>query len=253
MNKSNDDTLVKPVISNLPVAIIVVDRDRRVMLSNKAAELISGKTEGEMFNLRGGDVLGCVYADASKEGCGYSKICEGCKIRNAVLEAFEKKTNNTSLETKLVLQEFGERDLKVSATYINIDTIKQEIIEEERRKRVGRRISDKTKELVIVSVEDVTEFKKKERLAAAMETIGAACHELNNPLQSVTGNIDLMRMELNDKDFDKDSINRMIDKIDTASKRIGDIVSKLINLKVYETKKYLNSEILDVEKSTKIE
>ena len=253
MNKKNrsEKTLVGPVISNLPVAIIVVNKDRRVMLANKAAEFISGKTEGEMFNLRGGDVLGCIHAHDDPEGCGYGSSCQGCQIRDAVINAFKERSNKNLLDTHLVLQEFGKRDLKVSATYINIDDIEKEIIEIERRKNPGRRKSDLDKELVIVAVEDVTEFKRKERLAAAIETVGAACHELNNPLQAITGYLSIMRMELDEDDIDKKRFREMIDKMEHVADRINEVTVKLMNIKVYETKKYLHSRILDVDKSAK--
>lgn len=248
--KNEQDVLVRPVISNLPVAIIVVNKDRRVMLSNKAAELISGKTEGQMFNLRGGDVLGCIYANG-ENGCGYSEACEGCQIRDAVVNAFKEKSSKTVLDTNLILKEYGKRDLKVSATYINIEDIEKEIVLKERRKTPGRRRSDIDKELVIVAVEDVTEFRRKERLEAAMETVGAACHGMNNPLQSITGNLDLMRMEI-ETCQDPDKLVRMLDKMDKAADRLKDIAKQLLNLNQYETVDYPGgSRILDVEKSSR--
>ena len=250
MNQENQDLLVKPVISNLPLAIIVVNKDRRVMLSNKAAQFISGKTEGEMFNLRGGDVLGCIHANDDPRGCGYGEACDGCEIRDAVLDAFKEKTSKNLLETNLVLKEFGKRDLKVTATYINIDKIKREVVELERRKNLGRRQSDLDKELVIVSVEDVTEFKQKEKLAAVVETVGAACHELNNPLQSVIGNLDLLKMRIANKELTEEKLLESINRIYKSSTRMGSIVSKLMDLKQYKTKEYLNSRILDIGEPT---
>ena len=247
--RNEQDVLVRPVISNLPVAIIVVNKDRRVMLSNKAAELISGKTEGQMFNLRGGDVLGCIYAN-DKNGCGYAEACQGCQIRDAVVNAFKEKTSRTVLDTNLILKEYGKRDLKVSATYINIEDIQREIVEHERRRTPGRRKSDIDKELVIVAVEDVTEFRKKERLEAAMETVGAACHGMNNPLQSITGNLDLMKIEMcNCQDPSK--ILTMIDNMNRATDRLKEIAKQLLNLKEYQTVDYPGgTKILDVEKSS---
>ncbi len=250
---STEESLVKPVISNLPVAIIVVNKDRRVMLSNKAAEQISGRTEGQMFNLRGGDVLGCIHADCEK-GCGYSERCQGCEIRQAVLDAFKDKSSKTLTDTNLILKEFGKRDLKISATYINIEEIQREIVEIERRKTPGRRQSDIDKELVIVAVEDVTEFKRRERLIAAMETVGAACHEMNNPLQSMTGSLDLMYMDLKKglEHTDPEKHKNMLDNMERSIQRLNDIITKLQNLKVYESKKYPGgSSILDVDKSSK--
>lgn len=103
----------------------------------------------------------------------------------------------------------------------------------------------------VLIIEDVTDFKAKEKLEAVVETIGATCHEMNNPLQAVIGNLDLMRMRLDMDNFDKDKFLSMIGKAGEASGRITDIIEKLMNLKTYQTKKYLSSSILDVENSIK--
>ena len=243
--------LVKPVISNLPLAIIVVNKDRRVKLANKAAKIISGKSRSEMLNLRGGEILGCIYADNDKGGCGYGEKCEICEIRNTVITAFEQQTSKTLSDTNLILKDIGKRDLKISATYINLDTIQQEIIESERRENTGRRQSDLDKELVILSIEDITEFKQKEKLATVVETVGAACHELNNPLQSVVGNLDLIRMKLDKHELTDENLLKSINTIYSASTRMTDIISRLMNLKEYKTKDYLKDKILDVGDPTK--
>ena len=250
--RDEQDVIVRPVISNLPVAIIVVNKDRRVMLSNKAAELISGKTEGQMFNLRGGDVLGCIYAQGDEKGCGYAEECQGCQIREAVVGAFREKTSKTLLDTNLILKEFGKRDLKVSATYINIEDIQKEIVEIERRRSPGRRRSDVDKELVIVAVEDVTEFRRKERLEAAIETVGAACHEMNNPLQSVISHLELIQMDIEKDSVDKENLTEKLKGMSSSLERLSETVNMLLNLKVYETKPYVDGKsILDVDKSFK--
>ena len=250
---NGEKKLVGPVISNLPLAIIVVNKDRRVMLSNKAAEFISGKTEGEMFNLRGGDVLGCAYANDDINGCGYGSECQGCQIRRAVLDAFKEKTNKTLLDANLILQEYGKRYLKISATYLDIESIERDLIDLERRRSRGRRQSDIDKELVIVSIEDVTEFKKKEKLEAVIETVGAACHELNNPLQGLVGYLQLIELKIINNNIDRDKILKYINETNVIIDRMKSVVANLMELKEYHTKPYLDGKILDVEKSNGVD
>jgi signal transduction histidine kinase len=95
------------------------------------------------------------------------------------------------------------------------------------------------------SREDITEFKEKQRLAAASETIGATCHELNQPLQAIMGNVEL----LSNSQLEEGAVAR-IEKIYSEMEQIKTINIKLMNVTNYQTKLYLSSKILDIEKST---
>ena len=70
---------MEPVIDNLPSAIIVVDRDRRVLLANQMAVAFTRKSQEEFFGLRGGEAFGCVNSSTVPEGCGFAPACEFCK------------------------------------------------------------------------------------------------------------------------------------------------------------------------------
>jgi signal transduction histidine kinase len=108
---------------------------------------------------------------------------------------------------------------------------------------VNERLQSK-QEMCIVTIEDITELKKKERLEAASETIGAICHEMNQPLQAIMGNVELLtKFQLDDGAVSK------IDKIFSEMERIKSINTKLMNLARYQSKPYLSTNILDVERS----
>jgi K+-sensing histidine kinase KdpD len=98
--------------------------------------------------------------------------------------------------------------------------------------------------MCIVTVEDMTELKKKERMEAASETIGAICHEMNQPLQAIMGNVEL----LTQFQLEAGAVLK-IEKIFSEMERIQSINSKLMNLTHYQTKPYLSTNILDVERS----
>jgi nitrogen-specific signal transduction histidine kinase len=99
-------------------------------------------------------------------------------------------------------------------------------------------------EMCIVTVEDMTELKKKESMEAASETIGAICHEMNQPLQAIMGNVEL----LTQFQLEEGAISK-IEKILGEMERIQNINKKLMNLAHYQTKPYLSTNILDVERS----
>jgi sigma-B regulation protein RsbU (phosphoserine phosphatase) len=88
-----------------------------------------------------------------------------------------------------------------------------------------------------------TELLEKEKLQVIFEMTGAICHELSQPMQAISGNSELMLMNLQKDNplykhvvIIKDQINRM-----------GDITRKLKRVTRYKTKDYINSKIIDLD------
>jgi signal transduction histidine kinase len=229
----------------LPLAVIVVNKDRRILLANKSAEIISKKTEKELINLKGGEALGCAYSSLHPDGCGFSDMCEFCQIKNAVVDSFKNKISIQLEDAFLNFKDIGQRSLRVSISYLNLDKVNgaAEGIEE-RRRNPGRRKYDKNKEVAVVALEDVTDFKEREKLQATFEVIGAVCHEMNQPLQTVMGFSDLLIHEDN-PDIIKEKVKILLSGIT----KLGDLTRKLQNIKKYETRTYLSRKILDIERS----
>jgi len=77
------------------------------------------------------------------------------------------------------------------------------------------------------------EEKHSEKLSAALEMAGAICHELNQPLQVISGRIDLLSMESKD-----DRIRKTLEIISDQVSRIGAITKKLMGLRKYSNRAY---------------
>jgi len=75
----------------------------------------------------------------------------------------------------------------------------------------------------------------EERLKVLLQMAGATAHELNQPLMSLLGYIDLMKIC---KD-DPEKLIRHTEKIKESGLKIADIVKKIQNIRNYETKSYL--------------
>jgi sigma-B regulation protein RsbU (phosphoserine phosphatase) len=114
------------------------------------------------------------------------------------------------------------------------DYISKPFDTEELRARidVGRRV-----------IELQTALLEKEKLQVIFEMTGAICHELSQPMQAISGNSELMLMNLQKDNplykhvvIIKDQINRM-----------GDITRKLKRVTRYKTKDYINSKIIDLD------
>ena len=108
------------------------------------------------------------------------------------------------------------------------------------------------KRFIASSVRDISdrklaekEINEKERLAAVMETAGAVCHELNQPLQIISGCCELLEVigGLDEK------IQRKIDIITKETQRMVKLNHNLMNITSYKTKSYLKSKIIDIKGS----
>ncbi len=87
----------------------------------------------------------------------------------------------------------------------------------------------------------------REKLQALLETAGAVCHELNQPIQSVLSYCETTLMEIEGDD----PIGKRFKKIMDQTRRMGNITRKLTRITKYETKDYLEGvKIVDIDKSS---
>jgi two-component system cell cycle response regulator len=77
---------------------------------------------------------------------------------------------------------------------------------------------------------------EEERLNILLQMAGATAHELNQPLMSLLGNIELMRLNHGEPA----KFEQSIDRIEEAGQRIADIVKKIQTIRRDELKPYLN-------------
>jgi nitrogen-specific signal transduction histidine kinase len=222
------EAVLSSVIDNVTAAIILVDRDRRVILSNKTTEMITRLPKNHMLGKRGGEVLGCANANISPKGCGFDTRCVFCQVKKQVEKTFEKKDENPLFFTEMELVELGKRYFKISTKYLIVDD----------------------KEAVLICMEDVSEAKEKERLKlenlqleTAVQMGGAICHELNQPLMVVSGYVQLLLCERQKTDTDYE----FLFQIKAQVERIESITRKLMTINSYCTKTYAGiSQIADL-------
>lgn len=88
--------------------------------------------------------------------------------------------------------------------------------------------------------------RRYERLQGVMETAGAVCHELNQPLQSLLGYAELLQMDL----LEAHPQGRRVEKIVAQVARIKELTEKLMRITRYETVEYLNGNtIIDIDRA----
>jgi CheY-like chemotaxis protein len=88
---------------------------------------------------------------------------------------------------------------------------------------------------------------EKEKETAVVEMAGAASHELNQPLTSILGNLQLAITKLAPDDPLTEKLNRVLNQVE----RMVDIVKKIGQITRYRTKKYAeNVKIVDINDSS---
>lgn len=74
-------------IDSLNAAVVVVDAAGSIISANKQARVLLHKDMADVVGLQGGEVFECAYAKLP-EGCGNTTHCDGCTIRNTVMDSF---------------------------------------------------------------------------------------------------------------------------------------------------------------------
>lgn len=83
------DEFLLNLFNTVPAAMLVVDDDVRIFYGNSAALKLSGTGPGKIFRIRGGEVLHCIHATDTAEGCGRGPSCKQCVVRSSVRLALE--------------------------------------------------------------------------------------------------------------------------------------------------------------------
>ncbi len=91
--KKNSKVL-SAILHDLPMLVLVVDRDRRVKKINDTGLKFADKSREEILDRKGGEALRCLNRLEHPKGCGFSEQCENCTIRNCVLDTFESGDTN---------------------------------------------------------------------------------------------------------------------------------------------------------------
>ncbi|CAN5626099.1 hypothetical protein BH09MYX1_BH09MYX1_62550 [soil metagenome] len=215
-------SFLERVIDSSVDAIISADMKGQILLFNRAAERVYGLPASEVI---GGDVRG-LYPEGGAR-----------KIMRLI---HEEKGRIEGVKTEIVAAN-GERVpvlLSASLLYEGDEAIGSVGIFTDLREkmRMEQKLQQAQEQLL-----------QQERQAVIAELAGAAAHELNQPLTSVT-----MSAELLLRKTDKDSpLNGIADVIFTEAQRMAEIVRKIGTITKYETKSYVGqAKILDLDKAS---
>ena len=82
-----DQGLHRVLFDAMPMPVFLVDKDVSILKDNSAAAQLLRQEKETVLHRRGGDVLRCVHARETPQGCGRSLACIDCVVRNSVRDA----------------------------------------------------------------------------------------------------------------------------------------------------------------------
>lgn len=83
--------------------LLMQGNPRQVVTANKKALALFGKKLQEVENHRGGQVFDCVHS-FTEAGCGKDVNCEGCKIKDAIVDTFITANPHHGVSTELSIK-----------------------------------------------------------------------------------------------------------------------------------------------------
>jgi hypothetical protein len=146
---------MKDILDAFPSSVFICDKDLKIYYANEECRKKFGFKETFSDNCLCGDLICCVNALNSEEGCGTTEFCPNCVIRNSVKAAF----NN--IKVKRHLYEMG---------------IKKNGEEEKVWFYVSGTIFNESKGLIMIVLEDVTEIVMLRKLLP----ICSYCHKIRD-------------------------------------------------------------------------
>jgi len=87
---------------------------------------------------------------------------------------------------------------------------------------------------------------EKEKLQVIFEMTGTICHELSQPMQAISGNSELILMDIQEDNPFYRNIKTIKDQVD----RMGNITRKLKTITRYKTKDYIKGKIIDIDRAS---
>lgn len=119
--RENQEELFQ-IFDNVPMTLMLVNQERRVVKINRTGLQKIGKTASEVLGFRGGEVFNCLHSFNDKGGCGFKKECEDCVIKNAVMQTFQTKKGVQRRSMGLWIKSAAAKEkiyLEISTTYID--------------------------------------------------------------------------------------------------------------------------------------
>lgn len=115
----SNEQFLRKIFDAIPSVLLIVDDDVRILHLNQAAAKMLEADIADAYTERGGDMLHCINAAATPDGCGHSRNCRECIIRNSVGKALNGESvyrQKTTMKVAGKNNDVTELHLLVSAS-----------------------------------------------------------------------------------------------------------------------------------------
>lgn len=229
---------------NVPIIMLVISRDARVENINYATSVATGKDQEQVMGLRGGELFGCVNSFIER-GCGRTKECATCVVRNSVIHTLQTGESLSKIYGKLTVKTeegFSLRHILVSTALIRYDN----------EPKVMLTIDDITEqkeaeEELLLSREALTEAKRIAEHANHSKSafLATMSHELRTPLNSILGFSQFLNCEKKGKLNEKQK--RYVRNIMTSGNHLLHLINNILDItKLDSGEVELNMETVDL-------
>ena len=148
------------VFDSAPVAMVILDSERRIVRANRAAAGLAGRPAGDAFGRLPGDAFGCAIALDDPTGCRSGDKCAACPLRTVVTDTLEHGAAHHAVECTLP---FAGREAGVTPTML-VSTSP---------------IETSMGALAVVSLEDITARKRAEERERRLNRLLGTIREVN--------------------------------------------------------------------------
>jgi len=200
---------LKAIFNAAPVGMLLLNEKAEVTQINGVVEKLVGQYH---LGDQPGDLLGCIHSFETPEGCGHSRSCPKCSIRNSIVKALKLDRPSHCEEVSTTLLVEGKKI-----------TLWLEII-------IEPVVLDGSK-YVIVAMSDITNRKKaekemKEAVEMKSKFISTASHELRTPLTSIKEGVNLVYSETTGplNDDQKEFLGIAKRNVDRLARLINDVL-----------------------------
>lgn len=215
----NELRRIRAAVDDASEAVLIVNNDQKPVYFNVAFGHLFGCKPGEMAEKK----IDFLFVDREFARDIIAGIQRGASWQGETQMVSSKQSDFIAFlrATPIMDEEFNV----IGTLFVCTDITKQKQAEEERLRR--------------------------EKLQGVIEMAGAACHELNQPMQVVSGYSELLLSQLS-AGKPPDQLIKHLREIRRQISRMADITGKLNNITSYETQEYVaGARIIDIDKASK--
>ncbi|MFH1120416.1 MAG: ATP-binding protein [Bacteroidota bacterium] len=199
----NSNPLSVSILNGIPTSILILNRERQIVFSNKAfLDLLNISSIESILGMRPGDVMGCPASVSGTDGCGTSKGCKSCGAIKSIMNCLDNGSG--SEECTIKAGPSAMMHLKVTTEMIKIGE----------------------KDFILYSMQDISHEKKKLLLERIFyHDILNTAHNINSMAELVT---------------DADSIENKEEYLSILLKSTGDLINEINTQRILSNGNHLN-------------